>query len=235
MINIENLIGKKFTRVTVIDKIDNTHWLCRCDCGKSDDFIETTSHLIHGYRKSCGCLKKKTSKINAQANRKYNKYDTSGEYGIGWTSNGNNEFYFDLEDYEKIKNYCWWSNRYVQTKVDKKTIMLHKLVMDAGNDVVVDHIDRNPMNCRKENLRICTQKDNVCNISKRKDNKSGVTGVCWSKKYSAWIAYIHKDKKQNLLGVFDDINDAIVARLKAEKEIFGEFAPQQHLYNQYKI
>ena len=37
--------------------------------------------------------------------KKYNRYDLSGEYGIGWTTNTNHVFYFDLEDYEKIKDY----------------------------------------------------------------------------------------------------------------------------------
>ena len=50
----------------------------------------------------------KESVINAL--KKYNKYDLSGEYGIGWTTNTNHVFYFDLEDYEKIKDYCWIEN-----------------------------------------------------------------------------------------------------------------------------
>ena len=38
--------------------------------------------------------------------KKYNTYDLTGEYGIGYTSK-DEEFYFDLEDYDKIKDYCW--------------------------------------------------------------------------------------------------------------------------------
>ena len=47
---------------------------------------------------SCGCM---------LHDIKGNKYDLNREYGIGWTSNTNQEFYFDLEDYDKIKNYTW--------------------------------------------------------------------------------------------------------------------------------
>ena len=44
----------------------------------------------------------------SEVKRKYNRYDLeSQEYGIGWTSNTNEEFWFDKEDYDKIKNYCW--------------------------------------------------------------------------------------------------------------------------------
>ena len=233
---VNNLIGKRFNKIMVVDKIDNIHWLCKCDCGESNEFIETTSHLIHGYKKSCGCLRKETSKINGCANKKYNKYDLSNDYGVGYTSKGE-EFYFDLEDYDKIKGYCWnRSQRYVQTRLDTgEIIMLHKFITNTDKETIIDHNDRNPMNCRKDNLRICSHSENCSNITKRKDNKSGVTGVCWSKKYNSWISYIHKDKKQLLLGRYLNKNDAIVARLKAEKDIFGDFAPQKHLYEKYKI
>lgn len=216
--------------------IDNSHCLCRCSCGKSDDFIESSWNLIHEYKKSCGCLKSETSAKTGKLNKKYNIYDLSGKYGIGYTPKGD-EFYFDLEDYDKIKNYCWnKSQRYIQTKLSDGTkILLHKLITNTNENTMVDHKDRNTINCRKENLRICTSQENNRNASRRKDNKSGVTGVCWSKKYNAWIAYIHKNKKQILLGKFDDKIDAIRTRLVAEKDMFGDFAPQKHLYEKYEI
>ena len=40
-----------------------------------------------------------------------NIYDLSNEYGIGYTSNTKEPFYFDLEDYDKVKEYCWSANR----------------------------------------------------------------------------------------------------------------------------
>lgn len=80
----------------------------------------------------------------------------SGEYGIGYTSKGE-EFYFDLEDYDKIRNYCWnKSQRYIQAKsIDGSMILLHKLITNTDENTMVDHKDRNIMNCRKNNLRIC--------------------------------------------------------------------------------
>lgn len=215
---------------------DNSHCLCKCNCGKSDDFIESSWNLIHKYKKSCGCLKSETSAKTGKLNKKYNVYDLSGEYGIGYTPKGD-KFYFDLEDYDKIKYFCWnKSQRYVQAKLgDGNMILLHKLITNTDENTMVDHKDRNSLNCRKSNLRICSYQENNRNASRRKDNKSGVTGVCWSKKYGAWIAYIHNNKKQTLLGKFSDKTDAIKTRLKAEKEMFGDFAPQKHLYQKYGI
>ena len=53
--------------------------------------------------------------------KQYNNYDLSGEYGIGYLFNGE-EFYFGLEDYDKIKNYCWYkdSGGYIRTNAHKK-------------------------------------------------------------------------------------------------------------------
>jgi hypothetical protein len=173
-------------------------------------------------------------------NKKYNEYDLSGEYGIGYCSNTHTEFYFDLEDYEKIKDYCWYE------RVDKKSgycsvnsydpttgkkIKLHYLVMGK----YVDHIDRNPFNNRKENLRFAAHIDNSKNRSKRSDNKSGVIGVRWFERTSKWVVRIIVNKKQKHIGYFENKEDAIRARLKAEKEYFGEFAPQRHLFEKYNI
>ena len=54
------------------------------------------------------CREKKINRCK-ELFSKTNKYDLSGEYGIGYDSNGQ-KFYFDLEDYDKIKNYCWYED-----------------------------------------------------------------------------------------------------------------------------
>ncbi len=171
--------------------------------------------------------------------KKTNKYDLSGEYGIGWTSNTNEEFYFDLEDYDKIKDYCW--RKYIQPdghcslrtrdRITGKNIMMHGLVFGK----YCDHINRNTLDNRKKNLRQATYKENARNGSLAKNNTSGITGVTWNDRDGKWQARIGVDYKSVSLGYFLDKEDAIKARLKAEKEYFGEFAPQQHLFEQYKI
>ena len=89
-------------------------------------------------------------------NKKSNIYDLSGEYGIGRASNTNQEFYFDLEDYDKIKDYCWSEtvvgpnkNFHVLSAHRKNkcngTIRVHQ-VLGFSN---YDHIDRNELNNKK--------------------------------------------------------------------------------------
>lgn len=92
-------------------------------------------------------------------NKRYNRYDLTGEYGIGYTNHGV-EFYFDLEDYDKIKEYCWVLSKTTDTIVaripdsDNKLITLHRLVMDAPPKVHVDHIHHNRHDNRKSELSL---------------------------------------------------------------------------------
>jgi len=107
---VKDLTDQKFERLTVIErdyekekimKSRNACWKCLCICG---NYISVSSnHLKSGNVKSCGCL---NSELVINRSKKYNTYNLTGEYGIGYTSKGE-EFYFDLEDYDKIKDYCW--------------------------------------------------------------------------------------------------------------------------------
>ena len=155
--------------------------------------------------------------------KKYNIYDLTGEYGIGYTSKGE-EFYFDLEDYDKIKDYCWYiDNGYV---VNGCNIRLHRLITDCPDDNVVDHIHgkKSRNDNRKSNLRICTQQLNTVNKSMQSNNTSGVIGVYWEKSCNKWRAYINFNKKRKSLGCYNDFNDAVKAREEAEEKYFGEYA-----------
>ena len=109
----KDLTGEKFGFLTVVKRAEDyvspkgyhsVQWLCKCDCG--NEHVVLGSNLTRHLIESCGCLRKNPSII---IRRKYNNYDLSGEYGIGYTSKGE-EFYFDLEDYDKIKDYCWFKN-----------------------------------------------------------------------------------------------------------------------------
>ena len=98
-----------------------------------------------------------------------------------------------------------------------------------------DHIDRNPLNNRRNNLRKATIVENAQNHSLRKDNKSGFIGVRFNERIKKWEASIQVDKTSIYVGIFINKDDAIVARLEAEAKYFGEFAPQQHLFEEYGV
>ncbi len=158
--------------------------------------------------------------------RKYNTYDLSNNYGIGYASNTNNPFFFDLEDYDKIKGYCWHETEdgYVATRIGNNAhFMMHRLIMNCPKDMDVDHEHHNGMDNRKDKLRICTRQQNNRNKRKTNKNTSGVVGVSWNKMRKKWQVSIMVNKKNIYLGLYNDINDAIKIRKEAEVKYFGEF------------
>lgn len=169
--------------------------------------------------------------------KKYNTYDLSKDYGIGYDENGNS-FLFDLEDYNKIKDYYWYVNKrgYVCAYIapGEKHILLHRLVLN-NKTPSTDHHNRNKVDCRKDNLVACTQTDNCKNKSLSKNNTSGVTGVYWDKSKNKWVARLESEGKIRLFKRFDKKEDAIKARLEAEIKYFQRFASHEELYKQYGL
>ena len=230
-----DLTNKRFGMLTVIKRANDyiypdgkqhqAQWLCKCDCGK--EVIVMSAALIRGHTKSCGCTRKEVVK---EVHKKYNTYDLSGKYGIGYTFKGE-EFYFDLEDYEKIKDYCWYINQqgYVMAydynvKENGSHILMHRLIMCSPDEIEIDHINHNKHNNKKENLRIVNDSQNQMNKSKQKNNTSGVTGVRWHKKHQKWYAHIGVNRKQIHIGSFDTFEEAVAARKEAEERYFGEYS-----------
>jgi hypothetical protein len=166
-----------------------------------------------------------TSEWNKILKKKYNKYDLSGEYGIGWTNNTNQEFYFDLEDYEKIKDICWMENNegYIVGRRPGTNIFIrmHNLVTGFP---YVDHIKHKPNDNRKSQLRLANDKYNSRNRSKPVNNASGYKGVCWKTREQKWRAYITVNGNHIELGMYDDINDAIKARKNADEYYYKEWS-----------
>ena len=204
----KDLTDRVFGRLTVIKQTEDyiqpngkhlAMWLCKCQCGK-ENFPVLGCSLKIGSTQSCGCLARE--KLELGRKKHLNKYDLSGEYGVGWTSNTNNEFYFDLEDYDKIKDYYWYENDqgYVMTRINGKKIRMHRLILNPPDDLVVDHIFHNTLDNRKEFMRICTKQQNIFNSRIRKTNKSGKTGVFFHEGIQKWRALITVNGEDICLG-----------------------------------
>jgi hypothetical protein len=123
----------------------------------------------------------------------------------------------DLEDVDICKKYKWHlkksdNNMYaIATINENKKIFLHRLVMDYTGNEDIDHIDRNGLNNRKNNLRICSRSSNIKNQSiKRKGIKKVESG-----RYQASITHNYKCI---YIGTYDTFEEALQARLLKEKE-----------------
>ncbi|TET76524.1 MAG: HNH endonuclease [Candidatus Heimdallarchaeota archaeon] len=80
----------------------------------------------------------------------------------------------------------------------------------------IDHINHNRLDNSIENLRSVTNKENQKNATKRKDNKSGVTGVHRFNQSNKWRASIYVDGTLISLGLYCYFNEAVSARKNAE-------------------
>lgn len=225
-----DLTGQVFDKLKVIERAEDyiqpngkrsPMWLCLCECGNKT--IVRGNKLRDKVTRSCGCLRREELFLR---NKKYNNYNLDGEYGIGYTFKGE-EFWFDLEDYDKIKNYCWhYAYDYIHTKIPStgKVLALHRLIMNPSEEMCVDHINHNKFDNRKKNLRIVTSQQNSYNRTIYSRNTSGTTGVSYAKTKKKWRATISVDKKWKHLGYFDKKEDAVKARKEAEEKYFGEYS-----------
>lgn len=131
---------------------------------------------------------------------------------------------------------------YVKVCVAGKNYLAHRLVWlyHTGEFPIkhLDHINNNKLDNRIENLREVTITENMKNKTKPKHNTTGKTGVVYNKANSNYMANITVDKKKIYLGSFQQIEDAIQARLDAEekygyttKEVVVDDSELRDLYN----
>lgn len=236
---LKDLTGHVFGKLTVIErskniinsKSKNAYWLCKCSCDDNKYTTVVGGSLTSGNTKSCGCLLRESTQKRF---KKYNEFNMSGDYGICYTSD-RKEVYFDKDDYSKIKDHYWTTTSSGYVASYSNTIFMHKIVMNCGKEFEVDHINFNKLDNRKSNLRICTMETNQQNKPVLCTNTSGVSGVYFDTSRNKWCAFIGYSNKNYKLGFFINKEDAIKTRLLAEKKYYGEFSPQQHLYEQYGI
>ena len=218
MPKFKDITGCKINKLRIIsrnneaqakDKYNRVFWNCECDCGNK--VIFPSNNILSGHRKSCG----KCSR---------NRFEEKADYYVGYTTKGD-AFLFDKEDFDSIKKITWCKkDGYIVGYVNKKVVYLHRFILKPPKGYVIDHINHNGLDNRRNNLRVCKQKDNSKNNLVSKNNTSGETGVRYIAQSNKWSAYINIDYKQKYLGCFDTFEEAVEARLAAEKIYYKEFA-----------
>lgn len=139
----------------------------------------------------------------------------------------------DDQDFERISQFHWNSVRvnkqceaiYATTKIAKKTVYMHRMVMGAQPGQEVDHIFGNGLDNRRDNLRFVTSAQNKMNQGVRKNSTSRIKGVSWSPERRRWQVYIQVDGKRVPLGRFESVEEAVKVRKDAELKHYGEYAP----------
>ena len=147
----------------------------------------------------------------------------------------------DVFDYQEGKLIRLYSNNqhnhvgsvnscgYLQCEVKGKTYMVHRIIYElcSGETIPkgfqIDHIDRNPLNNRFENLRLASQNQNQINSKKPSNNTTGYKGVLAtpSGKFQARLGF---NGKKLYLGLFNTAEEANQCVINETKRLYGEFA-----------
>lgn len=240
----KNMSGLNFGRLMVIDeaprsKNNDIMWNCICECGNS--IVASGKLLRNGHIQSCGCLWRE--KFVMCGTKPFNQYKKIEDYIVIYGDSIDEVAFIDEEDLDIVQQYHWykdkskgyWTTNIIQEDGRKTTLTLHRLVTNANSNEIVDHINRDKNNNRKSNLRKCTSQQNSYNHSLKINNKTGYSGVALSRNRKRWTANIRINGKRKFLGTFDTKEEAIQARLQAEADWYGEYAPQAYLFEEYHI
>jgi hypothetical protein len=211
--------GQKFNRLTVVGQSKPyispsgnkvTKWECVCDCG-SVGVVVAGVKLKSGHTKSCGCYHKEMAK-----KAKTTHGDSSKRMYKIWAkmkercSNKNN------------KDYVIYGGRGITYQPEWEDYESFKLDMLFGysDNLELDRIDPDG-NYTASNCRWVDESLQAYNKGLSKNNKSGVCGVYFDKLSGNWIAQISKNKTQVKLGCFENFDEAVSVRKKAELDYYG--------------
>lgn len=256
-----DITGKRFGKLVTLERIPaihankHTRWKCQCDCGNIVDI--DLGNLMSGKSKSCGCT---LSSHEENIIKLLKEHNISYEYQYEFDDLPNKpfDFYIDnsyIVEYDGQQHFLYtkygWSTKEKLVRTHKNDLIKNEycfknnipiiripynkeynfddLVLNSTNylftkDIAKDYYGIDPeieSECNRENVRFDTPIK----------NKSGFPGVCLSKKYNKWRAYITVNGKRMDIGYFTNKEDAITARINAEIKYFGHI--KYKVYEQY--
>ena len=213
---LKDLVGQKIGRWTVLQIADKnkwgkSQWLCRCECG--NEKIVSSSSLVNGKSKSCGCYHrdvlinmttthgKSNTRLNKIwrgikqrcLNKKAKAYEKYGKVGIGI-----------CKEWEEFVPFMEWSLKNGYT-----------------DELTLDKID-NDKNYGPSNCRWVDKKMQARNQRPRNTNKTGVVGVAFRKDQSKYRVTIDDNEGKRInLGQYDTLEEAKEVRKRAELKHWG--------------
>lgn len=130
----------------------------------------------------------------------------------------------DKKCFIKVSKHNYFvSDGYVFTTSHPHT-QLHRILLDVPDNLVVDHIDGDPLNNRLRNLRICTTAQNSKNRNLCRYNKNGYPDIEYLSKSKKWRARIKNDGIRYHIGCFKDKVEAAYIRDQFAMQLHGEYA-----------
>jgi hypothetical protein len=136
----------------------------------------------------------------------------------------------DDKDYGWLSKNKWHAVKgcgsmwYASRRKDHKSIRMHRVITQAIEGELVDHINRDGLDNRRANLRLCSHAENIRNRPATSKNSSGFKGVYWSKQREKWKAVVCFEKKAYQIGYFSDKMEAARAYDEKARALHGDFA-----------
>jgi hypothetical protein len=166
-----------------------------------------------------GLMSKKTSQIIV---------DRSDGVSAIVTSKGH-EILFDTSDKHLVEGRGWFPEQVSYTYYARCSKAfgrqhIHRVILSPPDGLIVDHKNRNGLDNRRCNLRVCTPNQNTVNSRISTRNTSGYRGVHWCNTYRIWRASIKDGSAYRTIGRFNSAEEAAAAYDIAARRIWGEFA-----------
>jgi hypothetical protein len=115
-----------------------------------------------------------------------------------------------------------YAGRSVKLNGHQTIILMHRFICQASPGDYIDHVNGNRLDNRRDNIRICTQSENLCNRAKQSNNRSGYKGV-YLHAPGVWRSRIQFRGNLTDLGLFNDPEAAHQAYVAAARRLHGEF------------
>lgn len=122
----------------------------------------------------------------------------------------------DVEDYADVSKHRWFADRYgyvrrqVPTTKGYRAVLLHRAIAEPPAGREVDHIDRNPRNNRRSNLRIASHAENHQNKGSNRNALSRFRGVTFDRRRGKWVAKHKLHGRTHNLGRFSTEQEAAI-------------------------
>lgn len=163
--------------------------------------------------------------IELKQRARTNDYDFSNKDYVVIITKKNEKILVDKDDFDKVKQWSWCVSKqgYAVANVNGSVKKINWVLFPTIKHKVQDHINGNKLDNRKCNIRYCTAKENSRNCGVSKNNKIGIAGVGKTPN-NTYRARIMINRKEIWLGTYKTLEEAVQARLKAEKKYFGEYS-----------
>lgn len=137
----------------------------------------------------------------------------------------------DRDDFSRVNSYKWFlaKDGYALASIyrdgKRTTCRMHRFILyNPPKNILIDHINFNPLDNRKDNLRKCSHLENSIHRRTPKTNTSGYRGIWWDKNWKKWRVGIRINGKRKYLGAYLDKIKAAKIYDNAARKYFGDFS-----------